>query len=108
LDEQRSMADLVSALDLPVILVVGLRLGCLNHALLTAEAIARSGIRLAGWVANGIDPGFACCAENVAYLERHLAAPLLGVIPCHGHIPPETAVLAAYLSVHALLGDYVE
>jgi len=108
LDEQRSMADLVSALDLPVILVVGLRLGCLNHALLTAEAIARSGIRLAGWVANGIDPGFAYRAENVAYLERHLAAPLLGVIPCHGHIPPDAAVLAAHLSVHVLLGDYVE
>lgn len=108
LDEQRSMADLVAALELPVILVVGLRLGCLNHALLTAEAIERRGIRLAGWVANGIDPGFACRAENVGYLERHLSAPLLGEIPCHGQIPPETAMLAAQLSVAALLGEYVE
>jgi dethiobiotin synthetase len=108
LDERRSMADLVAALELPVILVVGLRLGCLNHALLTAEAIARCGIRLAGWVANGIDPGFAYRAENVAYLERHLAAPLLGVIPCHEQLLPEAAVLAAHLSVTALLGDDVE
>jgi dethiobiotin synthetase len=108
LDEQRSMTDLVAALELPVILVVGLRLGCLNHALLTAEAIARCGIRLAGWVANGIDPGFAYRAENVAYLERHLAAPLLGVIPCHEQQLSEMAALAARLSVTALLGDDVE
>jgi dethiobiotin synthetase len=108
LDEGRSMADLVVALELPVILVVGLRLGCLNHALLTAEAIARCGIRLAGWVANGIDPGFAYHVENVAYLERHLCAPLLGVIPCHEQAPPEAAALAAQLSVAALLDGYVE
>ena len=105
LDERRSMADLVTALELPVILVVGLRLGCLNHALLTAEAITRHGIRLAGWVANGIDPGYAYRDENVAYLERHLSAPLLGVIPCHEQTLPETAVLAAQLSLAALLAD---
>jgi dethiobiotin synthetase len=106
LDERRSMADLVKALDLPVILVVGLRLGCLNHAVLTAEAIARSGIRLAGWVANGIDPDFAHSAENVDYLERHLSAPLLGVIPCYEQTLPEMAALAARLSVAALFAEH--
>ncbi len=108
LDERRSMADLVAALELPVILVVGLRLGCLNHALLTAESIGRCGRPMAGWVANGIDPGFAYSAENVAYLERHLPAPLLGVIPCHGQTLPDAATLAAHLSCADLLGDDVE
>ncbi len=108
LDDRRSMADLAVALELPVILVVGLRLGCLNHAVLTAEAIMRSGLHLAGWVANGIDPDFACRAENVAYLEGHLPAPMLGVIPCHGQAPPVAGRLAALLSIAALLDDDAE
>jgi dethiobiotin synthetase len=66
-----------------VILVVGMRLGCLNHALLTAEALRTRGLVLAGWIANRVDPQMRRFAENLATLERRLPAPLLGVIP-HG------------------------
>ena len=80
IDEDHTMADLAKALALPVVLVVGLRLGCLNHALLSAAAIRASGLALAGWVANRIDPAMACADENLAYLQSHLQAPLLGDI----------------------------
>ncbi len=70
-------ADLATRLRLPVILVVGLRLGCINHALLTQEAIARRGLTLAGWVANVIDPDMPEQAANLATLQRHLQAPML-------------------------------
>ena len=73
--------DLARALGLPVVLVVGLRLGCLNHALLTAESVERAGLRLAGWIANAIDPAMAVPEENVAALAGRLRAPLLGRIP---------------------------
>lgn len=76
-------ADLARELGLPVILVVGMRLGCISHALLTAESIAAQGLPLAGWVANRIDPAMSRFEENLAYLERALPAPLLGIIP-HG------------------------
>lgn len=81
LGDDWDMADLALALELPVILVVGMRLGCLNHALLSAEAITRDGCRLAGWVANGIDPAMSVPADNLATLQRRLGAPCLGVIP---------------------------
>jgi len=81
LDEKRDTADLARALALPVILVVGMRLGCLNHALLTAEAIERRGLGLAGWV------GFA---ENLETLRDRLIAPLLGVTP-YGVLPEQAA-----------------
>lgn len=74
-------ADLAVALELPVILVVGMRLGCINHALLTAEAIRSRGLELAGWVANGIDPDMAAQDENVAALEAGLEAPMLARLP---------------------------
>ena len=74
-------ADLAQALDLPVILVVGLRLGCLNHALLTAEAIRARGLMLAGWVANHVDPTMLARDDNIAFLQQHLRAPLLASIP---------------------------
>lgn len=76
-------ADLAVALGLPVILVVGMRLGCISHALLTAEAIVGRGLELAGWVANRIDPAMARFDENLATLRDLLPAPLLGVVP-HG------------------------
>ena len=79
----RTGADLAVALGLPVVLVVGLRLGCLNHALLTAEAIAARGLPLAGWVANRIDPAMDAADDNIAYLRAHLPAPLLADMP-HG------------------------
>mgnify|MGYP003575318039 CR=1 FL=1 len=72
LDDTRTGADLAERLGLPVVLVVGLRLGCLNHALLTAEAVQARGLRLAGWVANRIDPALAGADDNIAYLARRL------------------------------------
>ncbi|HPF59890.1 MAG TPA: dethiobiotin synthase [Candidatus Competibacteraceae bacterium] len=81
LDERFDTADLVVALDLPVILVVGMRLGCLNHALLTAEAIAVRGLRFAGWVANRIDPAMGRFEANIETLCARLEAPLLGITP---------------------------
>lgn len=81
LNELEDTADLAQQLGLPVILVVGLRLGCLSHALLTAEAIRQRGLRLAGWVANQIEPDMLFLQENIVTLEHRLAAPLLGVLP---------------------------
>jgi dethiobiotin synthetase len=80
-NQTQNGADLARALNLPVILVVGIRLGCLNHALLTEQAIRIAGLPLAGWVANGIDPQMLAAAENVATLEQGLDCPLLGIIP---------------------------
>lgn len=74
-------ADLAQMLGLPLVLVVGMRLGCLNHALLTAEAIAARGLMLAGWVANGIDPDMAAQQENLHALQQRILAPCLGVVP---------------------------
>jgi dethiobiotin synthetase len=74
-----TMADVAVALGLPVLLVVGIRLGCLNHALLTADAVERSGLTLAGWVANAIDSQFADGREYVESLERRLQAPRLEI-----------------------------
>jgi len=79
LNEREDMADLAQRLGLPVVLVVGLRLGCLNHALLTAESIARRQLPWAGWVGNHIDPAMDCQAENVAALRARLPGPCLGV-----------------------------
>lgn len=81
LNERSDAADLVVTLDLPVILVVGMRLGCLNHTLLTAEAIAARGLRFAGWVANRIDPAMGRFEANVETLCARLEAPLLGITP---------------------------
>mgnify|MGYP006190134957 FL=1 len=78
-------ADLAVALNLPVVLVVGLRLGCLNHALLTAEAIAARGLTLAGWVVNRVDPDMLAPEENIAWLQQRLGAPLLADIPWGEH-----------------------
>lgn len=80
LNPQQNTADLAVALDLPVILVVGMRLGCINHALLTAEAIRCRGLQLAGWVANRIDPDMAAFEENLATLDALLVAPCLAVV----------------------------
>jgi dethiobiotin synthetase len=80
-NDREYLADVAKALQIPVLLVVGMRLGCLNHALLTAEAIHRDGLTLAGWVANTCDPAMAEFEANVATLNETLGAPLLGVIP---------------------------
>ena len=80
LGDSITTADLAVDLDLPVIMVVGMRLGCLNHALLTQEAITARRLTLAGWVANQIDPNMSEFEANVDALEERIRAPLLGVI----------------------------
>lgn len=80
LNDDLDTADLAVEMQLGVILVVGLRLGCLNHALLTAEAIASRGLTLVGWVANQIDPAMPHQAANLDALSQRLPAPLLGVV----------------------------
>lgn len=70
--------DLVRALDVPVVLVVGMRLGCINHARLSARAIAADGVRLAGWIASEVDPDMACRDENFDTLSQRIPAPCLG------------------------------
>lgn len=103
LSDSADLADLAVALRMPIILVVGLRLGCLNHALLTAEAIRADGLRLAGWVANEVDPGMARREENLQELNVRLGAPCLGRVP---RLPcAEAARVAPCLDLEALLDD---
>ncbi|KWI81381.1 dethiobiotin synthetase [Burkholderia ubonensis] len=101
----RDMADLAVALGVPVVLVVGVRLGCISHALLTADAIRQRGLTLAGWVANHVDPAMSFQDENVAtlrdWLAREHGAPLIGRIPHLAPAAPESA--AATLDVAALI-----
>lgn len=92
LGDDYDSADLAVALGLPVILVVGMRLGCINHALLTAEAIAARGLTLAGWIANRVDPLMLRLDENVAALETRIGGPLLGIVP---HVADGDAAQAA-------------
>ncbi len=93
-------ADLARDLGLPVVLVVGLRLGCISHALLTAEAIAARGLRLAGWVANTVDPAMGHMNGNIEALQARLPAPLLGHVPRFEH--PSAASAAACLNLSLL------
>ncbi len=84
LNEQQSFANLAEQLDLPVVLVVGIRLGCLNHALLTIENMQHRGVKVAGWIANiGLDNAADCLDinENINSLQTRISAPLLGKIP---------------------------
>ena len=81
LNEREDMAGLAQALGLPVVLVVGLRLGCLNHALLSAESIACSRLPWGGWVGNHVDPAMAQPAANLDALRARLPGPCLGVQP---------------------------
>lgn len=95
--------DLVRALDVPVVLVVGMRLGCLNHARLSARAIAADGARLAGWIASEVDPGMAHRDDNFDTLCRRLPAPCLGRLPWSP--APEPASMALHLQVTPLLAS---
>ena len=90
-------ADLAQALALPIVFVVGMRLGCINHSLLSIEAILARGLPLAGWVANQVDPAMSRFAENLQTLQTLIPAPLLGRIP---HAPAGGAAgAAAYLAL---------
>lgn len=81
LSDQQFMADMAQALQLPVILVVGMRLGCISHALLTARAVLAAGLPLAGWVANRVVPQQQAYTQNLETLQRHIQAPLLLEVP---------------------------
>ena len=93
-------ADLAVQLGLPVVMVVGLRLGCISMALLTAEAIVARGLRLAGWVANTVDPTMTMREGNVQTLRERLSAPLLGVVPRLDR--PSAEAAAAHLNFKLL------
>ncbi|MDC7828631.1 MULTISPECIES: dethiobiotin synthase [Pseudomonas] len=90
---RESLSDLARELGLPVILVVGVRLGCINHALLSAEAILADGLPLAGWVANLVAPATLRLDDNLATLHERLPAPCLGTVP-HLAAASPTAVAA--------------
>ncbi len=81
LNPRETLADLAKNLQLPVIMVVGIRLGCINHALLTFEAIVRDGVPVAGWVANCVDADMPAMQENIDSLRARLPVPCLGVVP---------------------------
>jgi dethiobiotin synthetase len=101
LDDARDTVDLARDIALPVVLVVGMRLGCLNHALLTARAIDAAGLAFAGWIANELQPAMNGLDENIRALEERLPAPLLGRLPWVPGTSPRD--LAASLDVRALL-----
>jgi len=91
INDTETLADVCVALQVAVILVVGMKLGCLNHALLTAAAIERAGLDLAGWVANSVTEAMPCLDENVDTLRARLRAPCLGVVPHLGSVEPSAA-----------------
>ncbi|WP_259423838.1 dethiobiotin synthase [Coxiella burnetii] len=86
LNEKEFVSDLVKLLKIPVVLVIGIKLGCLNHAFLTAKAVLREKIPLVGWVANCIEPDVLAMAENIQTLKKGIKAPCLGVIPYDGTV----------------------
>ena len=91
LSETLNIADLAVALQLPVVLVVGLKLGCLNHAMLSANAIRASGLPLAGWIASRVEPDMLVPEENMDWLRRNLGAPLLADLPWQAEPDPRNA-----------------
>ena len=100
LNDTQNTADLAKMLDIPVVLVVGIRLGCLNHAMLTIEAINTRGLSLAGWVANELDNKMSVLQENIAALRERIAAPLLGIVPYMAQ--PDAKMVASYLKIEIL------
>ena len=94
-------ADMAARLDLPVVLVVGMRLGCLNHALLAAEAITARGLRLAGWIANHVDPHMEAAGDNARALQALISAPMLARIAFAADL--RAAAVAAVLDIRMLL-----
>jgi dethiobiotin synthetase len=99
MDHGLDQSHFVRALELPVVLVAGVRLGCLNHARLSARAIAADGLRLVGWVASSIDPGFGDRERYLDLLAEALPAPCLGVLPYRPQA--EAAEMATYLRIPA-------
>jgi len=103
LNDTVDTADLAQQLDLPVILVVGLRLGCINHALLTAQAIRARGLRLAAWIANTVDSQMLYLQDNIDAIQQRIGAPMLGHIPrIAGSTTDNMKTAATYLNVDIL------
>jgi dethiobiotin synthetase len=103
LNREEYLSSLAVRLRFPVILVVGIRLGCINHALLTAEAIVRDDLPLSAWVANIVDPETSRIRENLETLRSALTCPCLGIVP---HMPdPNPEAVAAHLALDALLDE---
>lgn len=100
LNASESVADLAKVLGLPVIMVVGMRLGCINHALLTAKSIAQSGLQLAGWIANHVDPDMDEQERNIASIQQRIDAPLLGRFEYQADL--DARVLAEGLDIASL------
>lgn len=101
LNDRETYAEFPRLLQMPVILVVSLKLGCINHALLSAEAIRNDGLALAGWVANRAEPEpMACEQDTLNYLVNHMGTPCLGILPWMANGRPE--VLAKYLNIDGL------
>ncbi len=103
LNETEDSTDLAVALGIPLIVVVGMRLGCLNHALLTLRAIDDCGLKCAGWVANVLDAEMAALDDNIQALQQRIKAPLLGIVP---HLPDaEARAIASRLDIDILSGQ---
>lgn len=103
LNDKLDSVDLAKQLDVPIILVVGMRLGCLNHALLTMRAIADAQIECAGWIANVIDPHMSALQENIDTLRERIKAPLLGIIPFQAGA--DARVAATHLCLEPLVKE---
>lgn len=86
INQTETLADVALQLDIPIILVVGMRLGCINHALLTVEALETRGLKLAGWIANQIDPDMPMFEENLTSLQQRISAPCLSVVHWQGKL----------------------
>lgn len=97
INKRETMADIPKQLNAEVILVVGIRLGCINHALLTAQAIRLDGLKIAGWVANILDTEMLRIDENIDTLKHMLIEPCLGVVPRLSDITPQQ--VAAHLTI---------
>ncbi len=99
LGDNYAVSDLARTLKLPVILVVGLRLGCINHALLTAEAISRDGLQLKAWVANQLEPDYATLNPTLDCLSNNIPAPMLGLVPFMARIDADRTAACLNLSL---------
>ena len=97
INRSETFADVAKMLNLPVILVVSMRLGCINHAMLSLEAIRADGLSMVGWVANRVDAEMSCYQENLETLKRQIPEPCLGVVP---HLEkPCGKEIARYLTI---------
>ncbi len=99
INESETSADMTQQLALPIILVVGVRLGCLNHALLTMSAIEARGLKCAGWVANVVDENMLARDENIEALQQRINAPLLGIVPWHPTCSPSMEWVVKRLNI---------